>query len=210
MKPDVEFARLDAMLDATLGALARRARADTDAEANLSFSTGGDPAEAEADVLWSLIERTREEQERREQPLSFDAMGAHEGQADGQADDGLLARAQRECSQLMGQVLGTLSHPIVVETGQGHARIHTRVGWTGDMDTHLAGGTTRAEIVAHAAAMEASLAASGRQLRLLTMLLVASSRIAAVIATPGAAIVALPIAYRCVRDLVEQWSDFHP
>ena len=209
MKHNDDFNQLNAMLDATLGALVRRARADAEGEAYVSFCAGDDPAESEADVLWRLVERARGDEAREARPLSFDAAGAENGQKDGQKN-GLLARAQRECTQLIGQVLGTLSHPIVVDTGEGGARIRTHVGWTGDVDTHLAREVTTAEVAAHAAAMEASLAASGRQLRMLTMIMAAASRIAAVIATPGAAVMALPIAYRCVRDLVEQWGALHP
>lgn len=205
MKHNDDFNQLNAMLDLTLGALARRARADADGEAYISFCAGDDPAESGADVLWRLVERARGDDAREARPSSFDAAGVEDGQK-----DGLLARAQRECTQLIGQVLGTLSHPIVVDTGEGGARIRTHVGWTGDVDTHLAREVTTAEVAAHAAAMEASLAASGRQLRMLTMIMAAASRIAAVIATPGAAVMALPIAYRCVRDLVDQWGALHP
>ena len=184
---------LDGMLDARLDALMRRARAEDD----VSFGAGGDGADPATESLWRLVEQAQPGGE----PLSFDPDAG---------EPGPLARARRECAQLADAVLRDLAHPVVVETGPDRPRIRTQIGWTGDADTRVAPHASVAEVTAHAVAVEASVRASTRRLRLLTMIVTAAGTIAAMLVAPGAAAMALPIAYRCVRDVYEQWSASTP
>lgn len=119
-------------------------------------------------------------------------------------DQGMLARARRECTALLHDVMQRVSHPLTVETGVERFRIRTHMGWTGDVTTVVALGTPAATLAAHLAALQATAATSLHRLRLLTMIVTATGKVAATIATPGAALLALPIAYRCVREIYER------
>lgn len=208
MRPDRD---LEAMLEARLAALARR---DGEGDGEVSFAVEGS-ADAEVEALWQMLQRARQQ---GEEAVAFDV--------DASARAGRLAREQGEHAQVLSRMMERLSHPIIVETREAHAHIKTTVGWTGDMATYVARGTTQArsapagsapagsapaerapEIVAHEAALEASLVTNLRRLRLLTLVLIAAGKIAAMIATPSAALRALPIAYKCVRDIYQQWAE---
>jgi hypothetical protein len=184
---DDGLAELDAMLDARLSALARRA-----ATGDVSFSSPGAPVDPHTEALWRLVEHARGEDD---EVVSFDAEAAPEG---------LLARAGRELSALVADTLRDASQQAVIDTGPG-PRLRTRVGWGGDAVTVVGPGASAAEVSAHTAALAGALSSSAHRLRILTMVAVAAGKIAAIIAVPGAAVTALPIAYRCVRDVYEQW-----
>jgi hypothetical protein len=186
---DPELLALDAMLTARLDALTRHA--------DVSFALESEPVDPQISELLRLVERARAEGEA----VSF----ALEGD-----DEGVLARARRECEALLHDVVQRASHPLTVESGAGHPRIRTRMGWTGDITTFVAPDASHATLAAHAVVMQATLATSLHRLRLLTMIVTATGKIATMIATPGAAVLALPIAYRCVREVYEQWSTPSP
>jgi hypothetical protein len=196
VRPNADLAELDAMLEATLAALRRRA--EPDADCLVSFGVGDPGATTEVDELWRLVEHARGAGEDDGESLVSFGAGEH--------DEGMLARAKRECSQLIDGLLSSLAHPHVIETGEGRTRIRTRVGWLGDTSTHVEAGAPPAELAAHVAALQASLATSAHRLRLLAMVVTAASKIAPLIATPAGAVIALPIAYKCVRDIHQRWS----
>lgn len=197
MSRHAEFAELDAIVDARLSALARRARAEADAD--VSFTTSGEASSTEPDELWRLIALARNQDDQQFQSFTTDPPDA------GQEDQALHG-----CSQLLQRALGTLIYGHYVETGEGASRIRTQIDWTGDMNTYLLPGVSPTDQAAHAAAMEDALAKSIRLVRLSAIILIAAGRIAALIATPGAALAALPIAYRCVRDIYDQWNTSNP
>jgi hypothetical protein len=195
MRP-ADLAELDAMLETTLAALRRRA--EPDADGLVSFGVGDVGATTEVDQLWRLVEHARGGgEDDGESMVSFGA---------GEHDEGMLARAQRECSELIDGLLSSLAHPHVIETGEGRTRIRTRVGWLGDTSTHVESGAPSAELTAHVAALEASLTTSAHRMQLLAMVVTAASKIAAMIATPAGGVMALPIAYKCVQDIHQRWS----
>jgi hypothetical protein len=175
---------LDAMVDARLVALERRAT-----EGAVSFSFDGPAGDPELEHLWQMVEHARGD---GDEPVSF------AGDADeAPASEGLVARVARE---LMGIVRDASQQAVV-----SRPHVRTRVGWTGTVVTHAAPGLTAAEVEAHAAEVAAAVETSAHRLRLVSLVLVAAGKIAALIAVPGAAVTALPIAYRCVRDVYEQW-----
>jgi hypothetical protein len=176
------------MLDARLTALEHRA------DANVSFDGVGAPTDPQTEALWRLVEHARGESD---EPVSFDAEAPSEG---------LLARAGRELSQLVAEVLNEASQQALVKTG---SRLRTRVSWTGDAVTVAGPAISAADVAEHAAELATALRSSAHRLRLLTLVLVAAGRIAAIIAVPGAAVTALPIAYQCVRDVYEAWRARH-
>lgn len=192
MNIDDQLAELEARLDARLDALLRRA---ADPAGDVSFAAGaGGPAEPTADdELWALVQLA-ERGEPDGDALSFSAPG----------EEGRLARARRELTELVEHVVESLTSLAVVETPDGRARVRTRVGWTGDVTTYVEPLATAALAHEHAAAVEARLTTSMIRLRLLTTVTVAAGKIATMLTTPASAVMALPIAYRCVRDIYEQ------
>lgn len=156
-----DLAELDAMLDATLDALGRRAAVDADGS-EVSFGVGGDV--------------------------------------------GGLARVGRDAVTSIEGLLAVFVDACVVETGEGSTRMRTRVGWRGDTTSELPPGVTAAQVAAHVAATAAALEERARRLHGLAMVLGAASRIAAMIAVPGGAVMALPLAYECVRDIHRRWN----
>lgn len=184
---------LDAMLDARLQALERRA------SANVSFAVGGGSDDPGVDALWQLVEHARG---MGDAPASVDVSFDLQGDDQPRPPDGLLARASHELSALVRAVLRDASQQALVET---EGRLRTRVGWTGDAWTQVVPGVSAAEVAAHVAAVEAAVTASARRLRIVTLVASTAGKIAVLIAAPQAAVLALPIAYRCVRDVYEQW-----
>lgn len=183
MSVDLDFADLDARIDARLAALTRRAGS------GMSFASDPDDP---GDDLAQLLDLAR--------TPGGDATGVLHFAADGD-DGGSLARARRECAAFFRDVWRELSSLAVVRTGEV---AYSRVGWTGDATTALARDIAPAEAAAHAAAVDTALRSCLHRLRLLTTIAAAASRIAALIATPGAGVMALPVAYRCVRDVYDE------
>lgn len=165
MSATPELAELDAMLDATLAELGRRATADMDAgEGAVSFGVGTD-------------------------------------------DGGGRVRVRGDAAARLEGLLASLIDDHVIETGAGAARMRTRVGWRGDTSSELPRGVTAVQVAAHLAATAAALEDRTRRLHELALVLSAAGRIAAMIAVPGGAVMALPLAYECVRSLRRRRSE---
>ncbi|MCA9651360.1 MAG: hypothetical protein H6712_10705 [Myxococcales bacterium] len=177
------LAELDQHLDARLDSLRRRAEAG-DA---LSFAA---PGTAEDDELWELVRIANGDDT---ESLSFAA-----------GEEGRLARARRELQELLERAVDSVTQLAVTDSRAGSSRAHTRVGWTGTITTHVDGGAPAALLRAHAAAVEGAVSRSLLRLELLTRIAVAAGRIARLLTNPGSAVMALPIAYRCVRDLYDR------
>ncbi|MCB9752323.1 MAG: hypothetical protein H6713_20405 [Myxococcales bacterium] len=189
-----ELVQLDALLDARLTALARRGE-----DGLVAFAV--DERDAALDELMTLITLARGDERGM---AVFDAGGAERREPGGA---GRLARLQREFRAFVTRALRGVSRLAVVESGEEAARVRTRVGWTGDLET-VVGPDVSAELLrAHASAVARALATTLLRVRLLTMMTSAAGKIAALLVTPGAAVMALPIAYRCVRDVYTQWRE---
>ncbi|MCA9709742.1 MAG: hypothetical protein KDK70_28140 [Myxococcales bacterium] len=156
-----DLAEFDAMLDATLATLARRAAVDADG-GEVSFGVGDDV--------------------------------------------GGIVRVGRDVVERLEDLLSIFVDDQVIETGEGPLRIRSRVSWRGDTTSELPPGVTAAQVAAHVAATVAVLEERARRLHGLAMMLSTAGRIAGMFAVPGGAVMVLPIAYECVRDLHRRWS----
>lgn len=184
-----DFAEFEGRVDAVLAAAAGHA-----AGGGLSFDA---PVAPEVASLADLIACARAADD--EASLHFSAGG------------GLLDDLRREFNEFAARVWRELTHLAVVDSVAGElVECHTRIGWTGDTIRFVAPGTSRERMLAHDAAVRAAVTASVGRVRLLVMIAAAAGKIAAMIATPGAALMALPVAYKCVRDLYEQWRGNSP
>jgi len=178
-----EFTAIDARIDAVLAALARRQSGD------VSFAAPADPA---ADELAALI-------------ASADDPNA-DLQFSSDADSGLFAGLQAEFAEFTRTLWRELTHLAIVETRGDRGALRTSIGWTGDTTCEIAGTVDPARAHAHAVAVTVAVAGFTRRLRLLTTLATAAGKIAAMVATPGGALAALPVAYKCTRDLYDLWN----
>jgi hypothetical protein len=179
-----EFAAIDARVDAVLAALARRQSGD-----ELSFAAPADPA---ADELAALIAAA-------DDPNADLQFSTDEG-------GGLFAGLQAEFAEFTRVLWRELTHLAIVETRGDRGALRTSIGWTGDTTCMIAGTVEPARARAHAVAVAVAVAGFTRRLRLLTTLATAAGKIAALVATPGGALAALPVAYKCTRDLYDQWN----
>lgn len=125
-------------------------------------------------------------------------LARHLGQHDLLDGHAELLAARRECEAFLRDALRDLGP---ADVRSEHAA--SRVQLDGDARTALAPDITPEAARAHALAVAAALAAAARRLRLLAAVTTAAAAIAALITAPGAGLVALPIAYRCVRDVYD-------
>lgn len=184
-----DFAAFEGRVDAVLAAAAGHA-----AGGGLSFDA---PVAPEVASLTDLIACARAAD--GETALHFSAGG------------GLLDDLRREFNAFVASVWRELIHLAVVDSVAGdRVECHTRIGWSGDTIRFVAPGTSRERVQAHDAAVRVAVATSVGRVRLLVMIAAAAAKIAAMIATPGAAVMALPVAYKCVRDMYEQWTRGRP
>ncbi len=185
----IDFADFEGRVDAVLAAAVDHA-----AGGGLSFDAPVDP---EVASLADLIASARAADD--EAALHFSAGG------------GLFDDLRREFNAFVAGVWRDLTHLAVVDTAAGErVECHTRIGWTGDTTCFVAPGTPRERVLVHDAAVRAAVTVSVGRIRLLVTIAGAAGKIAAMIATPGAAVMALPVAYKCVRDLYEQWINKSP
>ena len=195
------------MLDDTLSALLRRADTGSDGGMVSFGADDGGTAPPGLEELWQMIECVRERGSGLGTDADEEAMVSFGVGEDG---DGMPARIRNESSELVDGLFSDLAKPYVIVTGEGPARIRTRVGWLGDASTELTRSVTSEVIAAHVAATETSLSTSAIRLRMLVMVVIAAGKIATMIATPAGAVMALPIAYKCVREVYQRWSALAP
>lgn len=182
--PGDEFAAIDARVDAVVAALARQQTGE------VSFAAPADPDVA---ALADLIAGA-------DDPLSAMQFSSDPG------GGGPLADLQAEFAAFTRKIWRELTHLALVETRDRDVVLRTSVGWTGDTTCVIAGRVDPARAHAHALAVAAAVAGFTRRLRLLTTLATAAGKIAAMVATPAGALAALPVAYKCARDVYEQFK----
>jgi len=181
----IDFDALDARVEARLSALARRS------DGGISFGAGDEP-DGVADLA-RLLDLARGAGHDEDVALNFAAADA--------ALEGPLARARRECAAFLRQIWREVTSLALVRTGE---LASTRVTWTGNATLVIASSASAQDLGRHHAAVAAALRSASDRLRLVTMIAAAASKIAAMIAVPGAGVAALPVAYRCVRDVYDE------
>ncbi len=192
--PVADFPDFEARVDAAIEALARSERT-----AGASFAASS--TSAELVTLTELVAMVR---------ASDDPDAALDFSAEAR-DGGPLAELRRDFAAFIRGVWRDLRHLAVVDTGgEGQVQVHTRIGWTGDTISVIAGDVGVAQLDAHGAAVRAAVLATTRRIRLLTTMATTATKIAAMIASPSGAVMALPLAYKLVREMYEQWRTTGP
>ncbi len=131
-----------------------------------------------------------------ESPISFEAPGPEE-------------RARQETSSqwrvFVEQVRRMVSHYARIETEMGGALIgQTAVGWTGDFDTVWGGDVSADSMGLHHQSVQLALGSRLALIRLLTIVGTGATKLALRLSVPGAQLLALPAAWKFVRDVLEE------
>lgn len=180
---------LDAALGVTLGQIDRLV-ARTRGE-----STGPlKPDELDPAELHALLEEAQ-----GGEPLSFD-IGDRPLR-----EQGRLSEAQRALEALVQRVEDDLSVFAPVRTGpEDHPLLITTAGWDGDVVTLAAPELPSQALAEHALALRRRAQRRAQRLRLLVTTATAAVKLATALSGPGAALLALPIAFHFLRSTLSQ------
>lgn len=166
--------------------------------------TGGEMAYSVPTPLAHLIDlvRAADDPDRGPQP------GAHT--TDTPAAD-TLADLRRDFAAFAREAWREWTHLAVVDTRtDGRVRLSTRIGWTGDTISVSGGEVGAAELHAHGLALAAAVRSCTRRIALLATTASAARKIMTLIPSPAGAAMALPVAYKFVRDIYQQWDSEGP
>jgi len=145
--------------------------------------------QAEADLLASL--------QALRQPLLGVSFAVDEEQR------GKLEAAFERFSADIDRLLRTVSHFAWVETAVGEKLIaRTIVGWDGDADTAWEAESNALEYQDHQRSLSQALASRNIILHAILVTVQSAAKLAALLATPGGVLLALPLAWRFVNQIL--------
>lgn len=122
-----------------------------------------------------------------------------------------LADLRRDFAAFTREAWREWTHLAVVDTRMdGRAQLSTRIGWTGDTISVSGGEVGAAELHTHGLALAAAVRSCTRRIALLATTASAARKIMTLIPSPAGAAMALPIAYKFVRDIYQQWDSGGP
>lgn len=168
------------------------ARWHTVGESVASFDAGAAPLPAPEAELLRLLGSI----EAKEAPLSFGRDRLQAGELD-QVDEQFQTASQR--------LLRLFSHFAWVDTlAQGQLLGRTEVGWTGSMNTAWAEHLEEWQMNLHRRNLETALAARNTSLRTLSVSIQTAVKLSVLLAAPGGALLALPVAWKFVNQILVQ------
>lgn len=122
---------------------------------------------------------------------------------------GGLEQASSEIRQAVDRLLHLLLHLAWVETQvQGQLVARTVVGWSGDLGTAWQLATTAELFDLHRRALRLALAARLTMLRTLIVVTQGAVKLSALIAAPGGALLALPVAWKYVNQVLLELKNY--
>jgi len=120
-----------------------------------------------------------------------------------------LKEASGEIRQAVDRLLQLLLHLAWVETQvQGQLVARTVVDWSGDLGTAWQLATTEELFDLHRRALRLALAARLTMLRTLIVVTQGAVKLSALIATPGGALLALPVAWKYVNQVLSELKNY--
>ena len=156
-------------------------------EAHFSVESFTRPAEAELLAWMAYFEPGQ---------ISFDGQGITQGQARESLD-----QLRRMVDNLLGQVL----YMAQVETRLGEVFLaRSLVSWRGDLDTTWGEATSSDQAPLHQRSLRLALASRLAMLRVMITATQGAAKIAALIAAPGGALLALPAAWKYVNQILSE------
>ena len=196
---EAQLAQMEAQIEAAQAALASaperleefvgRMESGQEAEFALEAGEAGGIRNAEAELMdWLETIQPGE--------ISFEAAASREGEL-----DETVSKFRQALDVLTGQIL----HLAKVETRQGGELIaHSLVSWKGDLDTSWREQVTPEERGLHQRSLHLALISRLAMLKMVVTTTQGAAKIAALIATPGGAILALPAAWKYLNALMAQ------
>ena len=119
-----------------------------------------------------------------------------------------LEEAQREFLAAQQKLLHLFAYLVWVETRiQGELVGRTSVGWGGDADTLYRDGVTLEQVGLHRRNLNLALKSRLTMLRMLTISASGAAKIAVLVTTPGGALLALPVVWKYVNQLLKELKD---
>mgnify|MGYP001247333403 CR=1 FL=1 len=139
---------------------------------------------------------------------------AETGQADkgvsfgiGETVSDAMQKAQADFDAFMERINRDVLNFAQVESGAADSPLAvTRINWTGDALTVLAADAALDDLRVHAARLRRELLTRNLRLRMFSTVTIAAGKISLALTTPGAALMALPMAYQFVSQLSQQWQ----
>jgi hypothetical protein len=211
--PEPDLAAFENDMDSVLRELdglvarqqARQAPAQN-ADGSVSFDVSGftGPAEdgANADFLALLNEA---------QAVESGAVPSGDQVSFGFTDSfgGKWAEVKVEFDAFMEKINRDVLHFATIETeADGKIFARSQVDWSGDAVVVFAEGASDENLLAHSRQFQRELMQKNLRLRMFATVATAAGKITLMLTTPGAAVMALPLAYKYVSQLSEQWKSY--
>jgi len=157
-----------------------------------SFDAGSTPLLAPEDELLHLLEAI----DAQEKPHSFSSVKSLSGEFV-ETGEQFQAASQR--------LLRLFSHFAWIDTlVQGRLLGHTEVGWTGSLHTAWAEDLNEAQMNLHQRNLATALASRNASMRILTISMKTALKLSVLLASPGGALLALPVAWKFVNQILNQ------
>jgi hypothetical protein len=167
--------------------------------AGISFGTGAAEGMSLAQPEAGLLHLLAEFQEGAGPQFSFAAA----------AGPGNWSKAEEEFQATLKRLLGLLTHLAWVETQVENQLLgRTIVGWTGNMRTAWGAGFGPDYLALHQRALTLALASRQTLLRTLVIAVQGAAKIAALLTIPGGQILALPIAWKYVSQVLAEVNKY--
>lgn len=120
-----------------------------------------------------------------------------------------MKESQREFLEAFERLQQLLTHLAWVETRlDGSLLARTIVDWSGDLGTVWNNDVGEAQLHLHQRSLAVALASRVALLRLLSTVLMATAKIAVLLSTPGAQLLALPAAWRYVTQILKEYEAY--
>lgn len=118
-----------------------------------------------------------------------------------------MQKAQADFDAFMERINRDVLNFAQVESGAADSPLAvTRINWTGDALTVLAADAAIDDLRAHSRSLRRELLSRNLRLRMFSTVTIAAGKISLALTTPGAALMALPMAYQFVSQLSQQWQ----
>lgn len=118
---------------------------------------------------------------------------------------GALGAAKTQFESLLAQIDRDILHFAWVETTiAGQLIAHTTVDWSGDAQTAWAEGIDGEQASLHQSTLKTVTQTRNLRLRLFVTVASGAAKVASLMATPGGAVLALPVVYKYVLQIVAQ------
>jgi hypothetical protein len=162
----------------------------------VSFGAASLPP-AESDLLGQIAEI------KQEGAVSFALEDGAVGGAREKADE-----AAAQMRHTLKRLTSSLLHYAAVETYSGNRMIgRTTVSWTGDSDTLWPAVLATSQAALHQRSLRLAVRSRDSTLRVIVLTVQTASKLSVLLATPGGVLLALPVAWRFINQVLAELGD---